>query len=151
MFVSGNSLFLITKNQVYQYSGTQLTKIYENPALNFNSITVSNDGIIYVATASGLMQLKNNISKIIYPNGPGSNTFINLSIDLSGVLWVATGKDITGKGFLKFNGSKWTNYNKQNYPQLPSNGYYNVFAGPDSAVYLSNWGNGLTIFKNNSF
>ena len=52
---------------------------------------------------------------------------------------------------MKFNGSKWTNYNKQNYPQLPSNAYYNVFAGPDSAVYLSNWGNGVTILKNNSF
>jgi ligand-binding sensor domain-containing protein len=151
MFVSGNSLFLITKNQVYQYSGTQITKIYENLALNFNSITVSNDGIIYVATSTGLMQLKNNIGKIIYPDGPGSNTFVNMSVDLSGVLWVATGKDVSGKGFLKFNGNSWTNYNKHNFPQLPSNGYYNVFAGPDSAVYLSNWGYGVTIFKNNSF
>jgi ligand-binding sensor domain-containing protein len=151
MFVSGSSLFLITKNQVYQYSGTQLTKIYENLALNFNSITVSNDGIIYLATNAGLIQLKNNIAKIIYPDGPGSNTFINMSIDLSGILWVATGKDVTGKGFFKFNGSKWTNYNKQNYPQLPSNAYYNVFAGPDSAVYLSNWGKGVTVFKNNKF
>ena len=101
MFVSGNSLFLITKNQVYQYSGTQLTKVYENPALYFNSITVSSDGIIYVATASGLMQLKNNIAKIIYPDGPGSNTFINMSVDYNSVLWVATGKDLTGKGFFE--------------------------------------------------
>lgn len=151
MFVSGTSLLLITNDQVYQYSGSQLTKIYENTALSFNSVTVANDGTIYIATSSGLMQLKNSITKIIHPDGPGSNTFINLSVDLSGVLWVATGKDVSGKGFLKFNGSNWTNYNKLNYPQLPSNGYYNVYAAPDSAIYLSNWGNGVTIFKNNSF
>jgi len=151
MIVSGNSLFLISNNQVYQYSNNQLTKIYENTALNFNSIAISSEGAIYIATSSGMMKLKNNVAKIIYPDGPGSNTFINMSVDLSGILWVATGKDITGKGFLKFNGSKWTNYNMHNNPQLPSNGYYNVYAAPDSAVYLSNWGYGVTIFKNNSF
>jgi len=151
MFVSGSSLFLISNDQVYQYSGSQLTKIYENTALSFNSITVSNDGTIYIATSTGLMQLKNSIAKIIHPDGPGSNTFINMSVDLSGVLWVATGKDVSGKGFLKFNGSGWTNYNTTNYPQLPSNAYYNVYAAPDSAIYLSNWGHGVTIFKNNAF
>jgi len=151
MFVSGTSLFLITIDQVYKYTGNQITKIYENSSLKFNSLTVSNDGIIYIATAAGLMQLKNNISKIIHPDGPDCNTFINMSVDFNGVLWVATGKDASGKGFLKFNGNNWTNYNKLNYPQLPSDAYYNVFAAPDSAVYLSNWGNGITIFKNNTF
>ena len=151
MFVSGTSLFLITKNQVYQYTGSQITKIYENSGLSFNSLTVSNDGIVFVATDTGLLQLKNNQSKIFSPDGPASNTFVNMSVDLSGVLWIASGKDASGKGFFSFNGSKWINYTIGNYPQLPSNAYYNVFAAPDSAVYLSNWGKGVTIFKNNSF
>jgi ligand-binding sensor domain-containing protein len=151
MFVSGSSLFLITKNQVYQYTNNQITKIYENSGLSFNSLTVSNDGIVFVASDTGLLQLKNNKSKIISPDGPASNTFVNMSVDLSGVLWVASGKDLSGKGFFRFNGSNWSNYNIGNYPQLPSNSYYNVFAAPDSAVYLSNWGKGVTIFKNNSF
>ena len=151
MFVSGTSLFLITKNQVYQYTGSQITKIYGNSGLSFNSLTVSNDGIVFVATDTGLLQLKNNQSKIFSPDGPASNTFVNMSVDLSGVLWIASGKDASGKGFFSFNGSKWINYTIGNYPQLPSNAYYNVFAAPDSAVYLSNWGKGVTIFKNNSF
>jgi ligand-binding sensor domain-containing protein len=151
MFVSGSSLFLITKNQVYQYTNNQITKIYENSGLSFNSLTVSNDGIVFVATDTGLLQLKNNVSKIFSPDGPASNTFVNMSVDLSGVLWVASGKDLSGKGFFRFNGSNWNNYNMNNHSQLPSNAYYNVYAAPDSAVYLSNWGKGVTIFKNNSF
>ena len=151
MKVIGNSLYLVYNHQLIQFTNNQASVIYQNNDVTFHTLTGSVDQGIYISTDSGLIQFKNNKSKIRYPNGPQNNSFLNLSVDPIGNLWVATGKDNGGVGFFKFDGSQWTVYNKANYPQLPSNGYYNVYAGPDTAVYLSNWGNGVTVFKNNTF
>jgi ligand-binding sensor domain-containing protein len=73
---------------------------------------------------------------------------VNLSVDPAGNLWVATGKNGSGKGFFKFDGNNWKQFSSSNTPGLPSNDYYNVYAAPDSTVYFCNWGNGLAVVKN---
>ncbi|MEW5843716.1 MAG: two-component regulator propeller domain-containing protein [Bacteroidota bacterium] len=150
MTVSGNVLYLAGTHDLFQYSNGNVSTVYSNQNLSFSSVDVLSAQTIYVSSTGGLIELKNGKSRLIYPNGPSSNSFVNLSVDPLGQLWVATGKDVTGVGFFKFDGSTWKTYDVQRYPQLPTNSYYNVFAGPDSAVYLCNWGRGITIFKNNS-
>ncbi|MCX6168202.1 MAG: T9SS type A sorting domain-containing protein [Ignavibacteriales bacterium] len=148
MVVSGNSLFVITPHELYKYSAGQSTLLYQNSAATFNTIKVAADQTIYISSTQGLIEIKNSKVRTLYPNGPAGNLFVNLSVDPSGNLWVATGKNNTGKGFFKFDGSVWKVFDRTNYPILPSNDYYNVYAAPDSSIYLCNWGNGLAILKN---
>lgn len=147
---SGNSIYAITANQVLKYTDGQTSAIYTNGDVTFNSIAVTETQSIYVSTSHGLIEIKNNFIRTLYPNGPAGNLFVNLSVDPTGTLWVATGKNGTGKGFFKFDGENWKVFDQSTTPALPSNDYYNVYAAPDSAVYFSNWGKGLTILKNNT-
>lgn len=149
IYNDGNKLLIVTPNSIYKYENNILEKIFEDFSKLFTTV-VTKDNKIFVGSNKGLIELTDGLVKELYPEGPAGNLFINLSVDGSGNLWVATGKDGAGIGFMKFDGTKWSLYNKQNYPQLPSNDYYNVYADQNNTVYLANWGNGITIFKDNS-
>ena len=151
MAVSGNTLYGITAHQIFKYSGGQSGVIYANSNATFNSIKPAADQTLYISSTLGLIEFKNNSARIRFPNGPSGNLFVNLSVDPSGTLWVATGKNNAGKGVFSFDGNVWNVYNTSNTPTLLSNDYYNVYAAPDSSVYLCNWGNGITILKGNTF
>lgn len=148
--ISGNTLYAITDKKLFSYSNNQLSQIFENQSISLSSVSVLNS-TIYLASTNGLIEIKGSGIKYLSPNGPYSNLFINLSISGSGNLYVATGKDIFGVGFLEFDGQSWKRYSKENFTQLPSNAFYNVYATENNSVYLSNWGNGFTIFKNGQF
>ncbi|MDP3583385.1 MAG: two-component regulator propeller domain-containing protein, partial [Ignavibacteria bacterium] len=66
-------------------------------------------------------------------------------------VWIATGKDATGKGFFEFDGEKWNIFDMKNYPQLVSNAIYNLSVGTDSTVYLGTWGQGAVFYKKGKF
>ncbi len=151
MIASGNSLFVITPSQLFKYTNGQSTLLYQNNNVTFNSIAVAGDQTIYISSTLGLIEFKNNKARTMYPNGPAGNLFVNLSVDPTGSLWVATGKNNTGKGIFKFDGSAWKVFNTSTNSVLPTNDYYNIFAAPDSTIYLCSWGWGLTIYKNNTF
>lgn len=151
MIASGNSLFVITPSQLFKYTNGQSTLLYQNNNGTFNSIAVAGDQTIYISSTLGLIEFKNNKARTMYPNGPAGNLFVNLSVDPTGSLWVATGKNNTGKGIFKFDGSAWKVFDTSTNSVLPTNDYYNVFAAPDSSIYLCSWGWGLTIYKNNTF
>lgn len=145
-----NDLYFITGTELYKYSNSSLSKIYENNNSTFEKI-ISIQQSLYIATNNGVIEISNGKTKSILPNGPASNSFLNLSIAPNGNLWVATGKDVTGKGFFEFDGDKWKTYNTQLFPSLPTNAIYNVSAEKDSTIYLSTWGFGGIVFKNNKF
>ncbi|MCX7875815.1 MAG: hypothetical protein N2321_06560 [Melioribacteraceae bacterium] len=147
LFVN-NELFFITDNIFYKYSNNTIQKIYENNNLIFNRIIFSNQKF-YIASSDGILEYNNNRIKQIIPNGPASNSFLNLSISPNGDLWVATGKDVTGKGFYKYDGDKWFTFNTKSISNLPSNAIYNIFVGKDSSVYLATWGFGAGVYKKN--
>lgn len=149
--VSGNSLFAITNNKLFEYNATQTNQVFENQSITLTSVSVTDNKTIYLSSSNGLIEIKNNVPKYLAPKGPYSNQFINLSVAGNGSIYVATGKDLYGVGFLEYDGSSWKRYSKENYPQIPSNAYYNVYAAEDNTVYLSNWGYGVTIFKNGQF
>ncbi len=143
-----NKLYLITDNQFYIYDGTQLTLLYENYDTEFTSFDTADNNIIYIATTDGLIEfnISQSLTKNVVPEGPAGNRFTNLSVAKNGNLYVATGKDGFGIGFLEFDGLNWNIYNNEEYPEIVSNDYYNVYSGNDDKIYLSNWGYGISIF-----
>lgn len=148
--VSGSSLLLLTSNKLYQYSGNQETQLYENNSVTFSSITSSAQAN-YISTTTGLIEFKNNTARSILPSAPASNSFLNMAVAPNGYLWVATGKDVTGKGFFEFDGDSWKTYNMKNYSQLPSDAIYNLSIGADSTILLGSWGQGAIFYKKNIF
>ncbi|MBU0560778.1 MAG: hypothetical protein KKD86_04225 [Bacteroidetes bacterium] len=150
MVVYGNSLYILRANQLQKYDGSTLATIYTS-AVQLNDIDVVNENLQYISSTHGLIKLENGIPEIIIPNGPETNSFQNLAVDTDGNLWVASGRDVYGQGFFKFDGSNWTNYNLNTMPELPSNAYHNVNASPSDNVYFSNWGGGFTRLKDGVF
>lgn len=149
--VSGNSLVAITDKKMFEYNGTQTNQLFENQSITLSSVTVTENKTYYISSSNGLIEIKNNVAKYLAPKGPYNNQFINISVAGNGNLYVATGKDLFGVGFLEYDGTNWKRYSKESNPQIPSNAYYNVYASDDNSVYLSNWGYGVTIFKNGQF
>ncbi|MDP2037356.1 MAG: two-component regulator propeller domain-containing protein, partial [Ignavibacteria bacterium] len=150
MAVSNNSLLLISENTLYQYSNSQTTTLYANQSVTFRMLNPFQQAI-YISTANGLLEYKNNNARMILPSSPASNSFLNMAIAPNGSVWIATGKDATGKGFFEFDGEKWNIFNMQNYPQLVSNAIYNLSVGTDSTVYLGTWGQGAVFYKKGKF
>ncbi|KAF0152813.1 MAG: two component regulator propeller domain-containing protein [Ignavibacteria bacterium] len=150
LVVYNNSLYMLGENALYQLVNLQDVTLYENASTKFQSLNINASGV-YIATANGLLELKNNRTRIILPSSPASNSFLNLSVSKSGSVWVATGKDVTGKGFFEFDGTRWKTYDMKSYPQLVSNAIYNLTAGSDSTIYLGTWGQGAVFYKNGKF
>jgi hypothetical protein len=64
-----------------------------------------------------------------------------MDMDGNGDLWVAT----KNTGFMKFDGSKWTNFTRDIYPDIMTNSYRRVKAHPNGSVFLSSWGAGMLV------
>lgn len=148
--VNENLLYVLLSNSLYKVTGTGDEQIYNSSSTVLNSLFVQNEQNIYIASNNGVQHLANeNVTEII-PNGPNSNLFINLSVDKNGNLWAATGNDKINKGFYKFDGSNWTNYNKNTTPVLKTDAYHNVYTASDNSVYIGSWGGGYAKFQNES-
>ncbi len=146
--VADNILFILTERQLFQYINNQSVKLYENQSAAFSQLNAVNSQTVYISSKNGLIEFKNSRAKFFFPDGPASNSFVNISVDPKGKLWVATGKDLRGKGFFEFDGTRWKVYDFKTYPLILSNDYINVHAAPDTTVYFANWGRGVTSFKN---
>lgn len=72
------------------------------------------------------------------PDGPGSNSFKDLTVDEDGILWCAT-----SKGFHGFDGTKWVNYTKEK--GLASDDIRVVIVGPNNSKWFGSWGGGVII------
>jgi ligand-binding sensor domain-containing protein len=142
---NNDSLYILTPTSLDIYDGNSISRSISLQN-KVSKISVSNDLGIYLATDNGL--LKDSI--YIYPNGPEANQFTNMVVDNNGTLWSASGTDVSGKGFYSYDGSKWTNYNTSNYPELQRNTYYQIFSTNDNTIYAGSWGLGFMRLKNNT-
>jgi len=150
LLVAGDSLLILTDNTVnYYYSGEIVKNIYFSSTVS--KLYYSKSTGLLAASNNGIIQAYGNTNTSIDPNGPEANQFPSMAVDNDGNLWCASGSDRTGKGFYKFDGTTWTNYNRQTMPSLPSNFYYVAYAAPDNSVYLGNWGSGFLRIKNGTF
>jgi len=138
----GDSLLIISDNKdVFLYYDNTLTPLFSTPGNNFYTIDYSSSEEILIGTNNGILKLSDN--SFIYPNGPNANLFPDMAVDGNGILWSASGTDVSGVGYYKFDGTNWYNFNRSNTPQLPTNAYHTVYISPDNTIYLGNWGNGF--------
>jgi len=137
-----NNLYILTANTLLKYDGISLTQIWTTNSSPVRLAYQSGKGLI-AATNNGLF-----IDEIfISPNGPQSNQFINTIVDGEGNFWSASGKDVTGAGFYKFDGNSWINYNTTTYPDVYTNACYEIFSSSDNTIYGGTWGQGFLRMK----
>ncbi len=145
---SGDTLFILSQNKIFSYSNGNLKNIF-NSATSLTKLAYSNSLGLVAAGSTGIIIVENSSHNNFFaPNGPYVNQFPSLAVDNSGNLWSASGRDITGQGFYKYDGKSWKNFNTSNTSQLPTNFYHVVFAAPDNTVYFGNWGSGFIKVSN---
>ncbi len=142
-----NKLFILSLSTIYKFEGNTLSTVYSS-SIELKKISYSPNYDIAASSASGIILVNDN--SLIVPNGPIANQFANMSVDYLANLWVATGKDGTGKGIMKFDGNTWTNFNRLNSPVLLTDDYYSVYSGSDGKTYLGSWGSGFTRIDNSN-
>lgn len=146
MFVSGDSLFILSQNNLYVYSNGTLLLI-ESSLPSASAIISVRNSEVNLATNNGIFSITTNSQKSFYPNGPFSNLFSSLSVDGNSTLWAASGLDVTGAGFYKFDQTNWENFNISSTPGLLANSFHNIYAAPDNIVYAMSWGRGFVTIK----
>ena len=150
--VKNDSLFVMFWNNIYLYKDGAWTLLYNQPAATMKKLLPISDQVIYATSDHGLMGLAGiDQGKItIHPDGPGTNFANEIKVDAKKNLWVASGSSSYAKGFYKYDGKKWKNYNLDNYPKLLTNLYYNVFPASDGTVYIGSWGGGFVRITNDT-
>lgn len=157
-YISGDSIFILIEKTIsakvkqyllYSYINDTIIEL-QNNLPTAAKIIVYSSGKIYLATSAGVMAYSQTQAKYLFPNGPQSNLFMDMSIDKNGKLWVASGTDVSGNGFYTFDGNTWQNFNTSNTPALTSNSIYNVYASSDNNIYLGSFGGGFVRIKSNN-
>jgi ligand-binding sensor domain-containing protein len=143
----GDSMFFVASNTIYKYSNGNV-KVLASPSVQVNCLTYSNKLGLAAGTNNGILPVEDSAATLLAPNGPLANQFPDMSVDNNGILWSASGRDVTGIGFYSFNGTKWTNYSVSLDPDLPSNAYHVAYSASDNSTYLGSWGEGFIRIKN---
>ena len=114
------------------------------------SLAVASDvsGVAVGTSDDGVALWNGSVWTYAAPNGPGSNSFINLAVTTEGILWAGTGIDGGGHGFYRYDPSQatdrqWKNFTTANQPLMGSNDYYKVSLGDNGDVWISSWGYGV--------
>lgn len=149
IFVKGDSLYILSLNNLYVYSNGEITMLETGLETASSIVSVGNNEIT-ITTNQGLLVISNNKKIYYYPNGPYSNLFSSLSVDASGNLWAASGTDVTGVGFYKYDQTGWENFNVASNPELLVNSFHKVYSAPDNTVYAMTWGRGFVTVENGS-
>ncbi|MHB1688566.1 MAG: type IX secretion system anionic LPS delivery protein PorZ [Ignavibacteriaceae bacterium] len=145
----GDTLFILSNNTVSSFVNGNLSNIFNSPVA-IHKLSYSNSFGLVAAGINGIVLVKNP-NQFLSPNSPQVNQFPSMTVDNSGNLWSASGRDVTGQGFYEFDGKNWKNYNTANTPALPTNYYHVVYSAPDNSIYLGNWGSGFLKINNNRF
>ena len=149
LLVMQDTLYILSENSISAYDGTNVFTRFAS-SINLNVIAFSPTLGLLAASDIGIIQVYSSSAENIYPNGPAANQFPSMTVDNEGVLWSASGRDVTGVGFYKFDGNKWTTFDKSNSSELPTNSYHVVYTAPDNTKYFGNWGQGFVKVTDNS-
>lgn len=149
MMVKDDLLYILTDNSLNSFDGSNDYQIFTSNSEIFYKFDLSENKVL-IGTDLGVIEVGIDSSRSIISNGPINNSFQSLAVDKNSALWVGTGKDVFGEGFMKFEDGIWTNFNTFSFPELPNNNYHRVSAD-NYQVYLSNWGAGLTLEEDGSF
>ena len=147
LLIANDTLFIISNNSVDAYYNGAVSN-YFSASDPLTKLSYSNSLGLLTGSSLGVIEGKNINS--FYPNGPAANQFLGIDIDNSGNLWCATGTDVSGIGFYKYDGQVWTNYNKTNTPQIQTNSYFTVKTFGNEVLFGS-WGNGFLSVTDNTY
>lgn len=112
-----------------------------------SSLVADGAGLPVIGTAEGILTFAANDStwRSHVPNGPNSNQFLSVAVNIDGTVWAASGSS-NGKGIYRYNGHDWKSFSMQNSPALLSNDFYRVSVGCNGSVWACSWGRGAVEF-----
>ncbi len=141
LFSSQNGLFRLNTNG-------SLSTVY-NGGVTLNDVVSYSDTLVIGATSQGLLSIGSTVQQI-FPPGPATNIISNLSVDSSGDLWCSTSLNDVGVAFMEYNGTNWKNFNRNAFPVLPTNTYYQISAVCGNRVVAGSWGYGMALLSGDS-
>lgn len=147
--VSGESIYFLTSAKVYIDNNNSVSPLFTPQNSTVSTICGVQNGKVIVGSTTGVALFDGTREVTISPNGPSENKFLNMAVDQKSNLWVATGQDVGGVGFFKFDGSMWKTFNMTSYPLL-SNAFHTTSVGSDNCIYFASWGRGFAKVKNDS-
>ncbi|QQS37107.1 MAG: hypothetical protein IPM56_03900 [Ignavibacteriales bacterium] len=148
VIVKGDSLIILSQNRIRSYYNGEITDLFTGSTA-LKKIEVSTLNGFLAASSNGILNLQGTTQQYFAPNCPPANKFREITADVNGVLWSATGKNNGGIGVMKFENYIWSVYNVATNPELNSNDYYCSYSAPDNTKYFGNWGSGFARFRNN--
>ncbi len=147
LLVVNDTLFIVNNNKVDAYYNGILTN-YFSASVPLSKISYSSSLGLLIGSSGGAIEARNAAS--LYPNGPAANRFLGINVDNKGNLWCASGIDVSGIGFYKYDGQQWINYNQTNTPQIQANSYFTVKSFGNEVLFGS-WGHGFLSITNNTY
>ncbi len=146
----GNSLLVNSLSGLFKLNqDNSISPIYTG-GTPLNSIASYSDTLIIAGTSRGLLAIGSSVQTIL-PPGPGTNIISNLSVDNSGNLWCSTSSNSdlnkVGVAFMKFDGTAWQNFSKEQNPILPTDSYFQISAVCGNQIVAGSWGVGMALLN----
>ncbi|MEO8665020.1 MAG: hypothetical protein ABI462_05950 [Ignavibacteria bacterium] len=140
----GGNLYFISGNTIYFANPSDLSVLtqFQNPA-NYTTLSNIPNTTVPVSGLSDNGILIN--SAYVFPNGPFTNIFNQITIDDKNNVWAAGGT--ANAGFYEFDGSVWTNYNRATYPQIGSSDGFQKIVYGNGNVWALGFGGGPTVIQ----
>ena len=99
------------------------------------------DKLLRLTYVNGINEYDDEITTNIVPNGIISNKIFDIDISSEGVLWTSSGIS----GFSRFDGQKWTNFNKVEVGEYSVEKLYRAVDVIDDKIYIAHKGDGQII------
>lgn len=149
--IYNDTIYVVLNNNLQKVVNNVNSNYFADAAQIFSAVKIFNNKI-YLSTNKGVTEFSDpNNAVEIRSNGPSFNTIFAMEVGPNGNLWTGSGRVGDVGGVNVFNGTEWTTYNSGNVPQITLNGFHSLNSGPDGSMYLCNWGDGFTVFKNGEF
>ncbi len=130
-----------------------VTRLSQRLATPPGSIAITHADEVAVGTsANGIATYVINAWTYHFPNGPASNQFLSIAVDLDGNVWGATGVNAGGKGFYRLDATtkNWKSFSRASGTPLPFDDYHRVSVGCNGDVWLGSWGRGTLLMPRGS-
>jgi ligand-binding sensor domain-containing protein len=129
---------------------------FTNPASikGFEAYKDTNGNTVFIIyyKEKGIGIYKKDSLEVFIPSTVLTNNVRDLTVDIEGNLWVATDILISGRGFAKFDGKTWFNFDYHKYPYiLGDNSYHRIAVNNFGKVAVSNYGKGLLVLEPKDF
>lgn len=143
------SLLAATAAGCYRWNGLQweLATVGTGACL---SLAADGRGL-WIGTTDGLWLQREPSEPPVHhlPNCPSGNRFLDLAVDGEGDLWCAS-DFFSGRGFSRFDGREWRNFDRGNHPEIGSNDVGRVAIDLQNRKWFGTWGNGVVLLEGDS-